>query len=261
MRTIAVAVVSCALVGAASAAAAGSDGSHPAPPAVLTALGAVPASTFDAVGRGRVLKSEFTLTRLGRRAPAAGAKPVVLAAIAEWCPHCVANSWPLALALERFGRLAGLRTISSGTYYSTHGGSPAFSNTRGLSFVTASYSSPYLIFKPLILFAKGGARFEQATSGQKASLRSFHALGSFPAIDLGGAFGFTGVGFSPGILRGLSQSAIVAELANPTSAIAPFVDGEANLLTAALCVVTKQSPTAVCTSKGVTAAATALPGG
>ena len=109
--------------------------------AVLTAVALVPVSTFDAVGRGRLQQNDFMLTRLSGRAPAAGVKPVVLAAIAEWCPHCVANSWPLALALERFGTLAGLRTISSGTYFAKHGGNPPFSNTRGLRDHTHRWQS------------------------------------------------------------------------------------------------------------------------
>lgn len=260
MRRIAVAAVSCALLCAGSAAAAaGSDGSRPAPAVVVSDVGSVPASTFDAVGLGRVQASQYMLTRLSGHAPALGTKPVLLAAIAEWCPHCIANSWPLALALERFGTLTGLRVVSSGTYYSKHGGKPPFSNTRGLSFVDASYSSPYLTFEPVIVFAKDGARLEHETTAEKRALRSFHAIGSFPAIDLGGAYGFAGLGFSPGLLTGLKQSKIAAELAHPSSAVAPFIDGEANLLTAAMCVATNQRPAAVCRSKGVAAALPALP--
>jgi hypothetical protein len=255
-----VATVSFALLCAGSAAAAaGSDGSRPAPAIVVTDVGSVSASTFDAVGLGRVQNSNYTLTRLTGQAPAAGAKPVIFAAIAEWCPHCVANSWPLALALARFGTLTGLRIVSSGTYYSKHGGNPPFSKTRGLSFVDATYSSPYLTFTPVIVFAKDGARLEHETKADKRALRSFHALGSFPALDLGGAYGFAGVGFSPGLLKGLTQSEIAAELADPTSVVAPFIDGEANLLTAALCVATKQQPATVCSSRGVAAAALGLP--
>ena len=263
MRRIVLLVVTCALFGAASAiAASGSDGSRPAPHTVLTEVSSVPASTFDAVGLGRVQKNDVTLTRLSGPAPdTGGAKRVILAAIAEWCPHCVANSWVLALALERFGTLTGLRTINSGTYYGKHGSSPAFSNTHGLSFIDASYSSQYFIFKPVIRFAKDGAPLEHETKAEKRTLRSFHALGSFPALDLGGAFGLTGLGFSPGILHGLTPAHIASQLANPSSAVAPYIDGEANLLTAALCVATAQQPTATCRSTGVTAAATALPRG
>jgi hypothetical protein len=262
MGKIVLVVVTFGLLGAASAvAASGSDGSRPASATVLAEVSSVPASTFDAVGLGRVQKNNLTLTRLSGPAPGTGAKPVILATIAEWCPHCVANSWVLALALERFGTLTGLRTINSGTYYGKHGGSPAFSNTHGLSFIDASYSSQYVIFKPVIRFAKDGAPLEHETKAEKRTLRSFHALGSFPALDFGGAFGLTGLGFSPGILHGLTPAQIASQLANPSSAVAPYIDGEANLLTAALCVATAQQPTATCRSTGVTAAAAALPRG
>ena len=259
MGKVVLVVVTLALLGAAGAvAASGSDGSRTAPATVLAEVSSVPASTFDAVGLGRVQKSDLTLTRLSGPAPG-GAKPVIFAAIAEWCPHCVANSWVLALALERFGMLTGLRTINSGTYYGKHGGSPAFSNTHGLSFIDASYSSPYVVFRPVIRFARDGASLEHETKAEKAMLRRFHALGSFPALDLGGAFGLTGLGFSPGILHGLSAVEIADQLANPRSAVAQYIDGEANLLTAALCVATAQQPAATCRSTGVAAAAASLP--
>jgi len=123
-------------------AASGSDGSRPAKDTVLAEVGSVPASTFDAVGLGRVQQNDITLTRLTGPAPeSGGAKRVILAAIAEWCPHCVANSWVLALALDRFGRLTGLRTINSVPTTASTAGPPAFSNTHGLSFFDASYSS------------------------------------------------------------------------------------------------------------------------
>ena len=100
---------------------------------------------------------------------------------------------------------------------------------------------------------------EHATTAEKHKLSTFHARGSFPAVDLAGAFGVVGLDFSPGILAGLSPTQIAGELADPTSAVAPYIDGEANLLTAALCVATGQQPAAVCDSPGVTTAATRLP--
>jgi hypothetical protein len=262
MRKPAVIALMCALLVAASAAAATrSDGSRPAPPVVLSGVSSVPQSTFDAIGLGRVYpKSQFPLTRLGGTTPpVGGVKRVILAAIAEWCPHCIASSWVLALTLERFGTLTGLRTINSGTYYAKHGGKPAFSHTHGLSFIDAMYTSQYLRFDPIILYAKNGKPLEHATTAEKHKLSTFHARGSFPALDLAGAFGVVGLDFSPGILAGLSPTQIAGELADPTSAVAPYIDGEANLLTAALCVATGQQPAAVCDSPGVTTAATRLP--
>jgi hypothetical protein len=110
----------------------------------------------------------------------------------------------------------------------------------------------------VIRFARDGASLEHETEAEKGMLRRFHALGSFPALDLGGAFGLVGLGFSPGVLHGLSPAQIAGQLANPSSAVAAYIDGEANLLTAALCVATAQQPTATCGSTGVTAAAAAL---
>jgi hypothetical protein len=223
---------------------------------VLKALAAVPAATFDAIGRGRVYANgQFTITRLHGGLPG---RPTLTASIAEWCPHCIAGSWAIALALERFGTLAGLRTISSGTYFARHGGRPAYSNTRGLSFVDAHYASAYLRFDPIIVATSSGRPFRRATRAERRRLASFHGNASFPALDLGGAYGALGLGFSPGILRGLRPTTIAGELADPHSALAPYIVGEANVLTAALCVATGRRPAALCGSPGVSAAAARL---
>jgi hypothetical protein len=68
----------------------------------------------------------------------------------------------------------------------------------------------------------------------------------------------SGASFDPQLLAGMSHRQVAAALADPTSPVAKTVDGTANVLTAALCEVTGQQPTTVCTAPGVAAAATAL---
>jgi hypothetical protein len=56
----------------------------------------------------------------------------------------------------------------------------------------------------------------------------------------------------------MSHRQIATALSDPTSPVAKAVDGSANVLTAALCEVTGQRPSAVCTAPGVVAAAKTL---
>jgi hypothetical protein len=81
-----------------------------------------------------------------------GGRPTLLTFALAWCPHCAADSWALAIALSRFGKLSGLRRIDSGTLYGTKfHGRPGFLYTQGLSFVSARYTSAYLSFDSVVL--------------------------------------------------------------------------------------------------------------
>lgn len=237
------------------------DGSIPAPPNVVQRVTTVPVRTLNAVGAGRLSgRSVFTISTL-HRALTRGGKPELLSMNLAWCPHCAANSWALAVALSRFGTLSGLRVINSGTYYCTvvHDPcnltpTPCYPNTRGLSFIDSRYKSRYLTFAPIVLQDVHGHNLERIPRRDIPALQAFDPQGQTPAVDVGGAFGFVNSGFSPGALAGLSWTQIANRLADPHAAVAQHVDGVANVLTAAICRVTKGRPRAVCTSHGVIAA-------
>ena len=236
-----------------------SDGSTPVPTSIISAVSSVPAATLDSVGVGK-LGNSYKLERLSGAAVAPGTKATLISEDAAWCPHCAANSWAIAITLERFGTLSGLRVIDSGTYFGKvlHA-KPSFSHTQGLSFLDAHYTSSLVAFEPIVLFARNGKPVETPTNAQTKAIEAFDREGVVPAVDLGGAFGAVNSAFSPGKLAGLSAAKIAGELASPTSALAPYIDAEANVLTAALCVATGQQPTAVCSAPGVQAAAATLP--
>jgi hypothetical protein len=260
MRKTAVAgLLLVALAPASAFAAKRSDGSTPAPTPIATAVSSVPSATLDSVGLGK-LGSGYMLNRLSGAAVAPGTKATLISENAAWCPHCVANSWAVAIALGRFGTLSGLRVIDSGTYFGKvlHA-RPSFPHTQGLSFLDARYVSSLVDFQPIVLFDRKGRRVEKPTKAQSQALATFNANGGFPAVDIGGAYGAIGSAFSPGQLAGLSARKIAAELAIPTSPVAPYIDAQANVLTAALCVATGQQPATVCSAPGVLAATKALP--
>ncbi|HME03857.1 MAG TPA: DUF929 family protein [Solirubrobacteraceae bacterium] len=236
-----------------------SDESTPAPASVLKAIRSVPAATLNLVGPG-ALAAGIEIERLSGKAVKRGTKAVLFSDDEAWCPDCEANSWALAITLSRFGKLSGVRVINSGTYYGVvlhH--NPSYPNTQGLSFIDAHYKSKYLIFAAVVRSDRQDRSIEQLTPAETQAVGSFDPRHIVPVVDLGGAYATLGALFSPALLAGLSSAAIAGELANPTSALAPYIDAEANLLTAGLCVATGGRPAAVCSAPGVRASAPRLP--
>jgi hypothetical protein len=235
------------------------DGSTPAPSSITSLATQVPASTLDAVGAGKLLApSQFQVTKLSGAPLTSGGKPELLTFVLAWCPHCAADSWALAIALSRFGTLSGLREIDSGTVFGTKfHAHPSYPHTKGLSFLRASYTSAYLTFHSVILQDVSARTFQRPTHAENKAISAFDPSGGAPVVDVGGAYGFTGSGLSPGALAHQSWSQIAGSLATATSPVAQRIDGLANLFAAAICKTTNNLPATVCTSSGVLAAGAA----
>ena len=88
--------------------------------------------------------------------------------------------------------------------------------------------------------------------------KKYDPNGGIPFIDIGGSYMISGATYDPGVLQGKTHAQIAAALSDPASAIAKGADGSANLITAAICTLTKNQPSSVCSSAGVTAATAAL---
>lgn len=245
-------------VGVADAAPIG-DGSTPAPSRITHLVTHVPLSTLNQVGAGKLLgRSAFTVTKLSASPLTSRGKPALLTFALAWCPHCAADSWALAIALSRFGKLSGLRRIDSGTLYGTKfHGHPAYPHTQGLSFFGAGYTSAYLRFKSVVLQDVAARNLQRPTRSEQKAINAFDPNGEIPAVDVGGAYGFVGSGVSPGVLANRSGSQIAVRLADPNSRIAQHIDGLANLFAAAICASTNGKPAPVCNSIGVRAAGAA----
>lgn len=255
-------VVMVALGLGAGTAVARTDGSVPAPASVTRLVTGVPASTLNRVGAGD-LESRgqgFDVSTLHADLTQAG-KPELLSLNLAWCPHCAANSWGLAVALSRFGRLSGLRELNTGTYYCTLTSDPCalspskcFPDTDGLSFLDARLHSPYLSFVAVVFQTVTGRTLEQPTRPETAAMNSFDPEGQTPAVDVGGRFSFVSSAYSPGDLAHRTWAQIAGSLADPHNALARHIDGLANLFSAAICRIDGGRPKAVCTSHGVIAA-------
>ncbi len=237
---------------------------QPAPVATSTLadLTSLPTSAFDAVGVSAPTSGVQLphVVRTGAPELTSGGKPLVFYTGAEYCPYCAAERWALVVALSRFGHFTALyATSSSGT--SAYPGTPTF------SFAGAAYASPYVAFTGIEQYstatASGGgfARIATLTPDQQALVDRFDhpAAGKpFPFVDVANRLVATAAGFSPAVLHGLSQGALLAGLDAPSTPAAQGILASANALSAGVCAVTGQRPATVCTSRGVVAADRAL---
>ncbi len=248
-----------ALAGASSSsAAARTDGSSAASAAVVTAIGSVPQAAFDAVGPGPLTRKDVMVKRLAGDPRPTGTVNV-RSMNAAWCPHCAANSWPLAVALSRFGTLSGVRQLDTGRFYGRLARTRRYDRLQGLSFFGATIASPVVRFTPIVLQDLRGRNLQRPSRADQRLLSTFDGRRQVPAVAVGDVYGFIGSGVSPGYLRGVSAARITASLAEPTSTLGRRLIGQANVLTAAICAGDGGRPTEVCATPGVTRAATLLP--
>lgn len=224
---------------------------------VATAATGVPATVLDSVGRGTVTNPPTHVT--GAPALTSAGKPDVLYLGYEWCPYCAAQRWALVVALSRFGTFSGLglaQSASDDVYPSTH----------TFTFAHATYTSSYLSFTPVEMQDQNRNPLQTATAAQQHLVAVYdappyvpaNAAGGLPFLDLGGSYIDSGAAYTPQTLAGLDWNQIATALRTPSGPVAQAVDGSANALTAALCALTGDQPTAVCTSNAVTTAKGAL---
>jgi Domain of unknown function (DUF929) len=207
-------------------------------------------ATFDQVGAGAGVSnppkavSAPPLTTDG--------KPGVLYVGAEYCPFCAAERWPFVVAMTRFGQFSNLQATASGA------APEAYPNTATLSFHGASYTSQYLGFTGIETQTNTNQPLDQLTGDNKAIFEKYNPGGSIPFIDYGGKATANGASVDPSVFAGKTQAQIATDIADPSTSISKAVLGSANVISAQLCALTNNQPAAVCTSPGVTAAASSL---
>jgi hypothetical protein len=181
-----------------------------------------------------------------------GGKPEVLYVATEFCPYCVAQSWPLIVALSRFGEFSGLGTSRSPTF----DGVPP---VDGWTFYGSSYKSPYLAFAPVETYSNvlvsrtadpadrtSYRRLQRLTTAEQAVFHEFDGAGQTPFLDFGGTATTIGSSIIPAALTGLTWNQIAADLRRPASTAGAGILFSAAALTAELCQLTGNRPAAVC---------------
>ncbi|MHA3704086.1 DUF929 family protein [Jatrophihabitans sp. YIM 134969] len=222
--------------------------SGPAPASVVSAVTSIPAATFDAVGAGSDVKAP---TPVDGSALTSDGKPRVLYVGGEFCPFCAAERWVVVASLARFGTFTNLAQTNSAS-------DDVYPDTATLSFHGASYVSDYLVFDGYETTDREHKPLDTLPSSDEALLQSLDPDGSIPFQDLGGKFVQSGSSYVPTVLKGKTHAEIASAIKDPDTDIGKAVLAAANLYTARLCQLTDGQPGAVCTSSGVTAAASSL---
>ena len=211
---------------------------------VVNSLTALPAAELDAIGPG----SANNLVKPVSGTPLTGpsGKPLVFYFGAEYCPYCAAERWPIIVALSRFGTFSGLKTTSSSS-------SDIYPNTPTFTFHGSTFTSQYIDFQAVETTDRNQNALETPTASQQALVNQYDTSGSIPFVDLGNRYVFAGATYLPDVLAGMSWQAVADALAQRDSAQAKAVLGSANLVTAAVCRLTADQPSSVCTSSSIQA--------
>ena len=229
-----------------------------ADPGVIHHMTSVPASTLDKVGAGSV---NAVPKAINGPSLTVNGKPTVLYIGAEYCPFCAAERWGMTVALSRFGTFQGL-----GQTASSNEAGEVYPNTASLTFHGSTLTSSTISFRGVETQGRAGHALDTPTAEEQQILATYDAppyvpksdAGSIPFVYIGGKYMINGASYSPQALQGKTHTEIAGALADPDSAIAQGVDGTANVITAAICATTNNTPANVCNSAGVRAAAQRL---
>jgi thiol-disulfide isomerase/thioredoxin len=229
------------------------------PAAVLTAVTDPGLHSFATVGEGGQPGELSRLTGTKPLTDSAGKTEVIYVG-AEYCPYCAAERWSLIMALSRFGTFTGLKETSSSS-------SDVDPNTSSFTFVDSSYTSQWVDFTPVEEEDQNqnplqtpSAAVEQifTTYNQQPYTASAAGEPGLPFLDIGGVYVLYQTGFDPAILQGLSWKQIAADLGNLDSPVTRAIVGNANWLTAAVCLADHTQPSSVCGSATIQGIETVL---
>jgi len=227
------------------------------PASVSSQVTGVPTATLDKVGKGTVpsfTRGQAPFTPGSGAALTSGGKPEMLYIGAEFCPYCAASRWSMAIALSRFGTLTPLYGIHSSA-------KDADPNTATLTFYKSGYTSKYLSFTPVEVQKVDRSPLQNPTSAQNAIWAKYEPdpnTRGYPFVSFGNKLVMKGPIYDAAVLQGKSWSQIAAVLKDPTSPITQSVVGAANYITGAICKMTNNQPSSVCSSAAVTAVQSGL---
>jgi hypothetical protein len=228
--------------------------------AIVDKVLTVPISASEQVGSGSANPLASTILPVTGHPPLIlNGKPELLYIGAEYCPYCGTERWAMAVALSRFGTL----TIARLTHSSS---TDVDANTPTLSFHGSTFTSKYLSFKPIEETTNvpdknspgNYMHLDTPTADEVKLEEALDTNGSIPFIDIGNQYYISGATYDVGLLQGKTWSQIASALHDPTSAIAKGALGAANQITAAICKVTKDQPSNVCSNKAITALSSQL---
>jgi hypothetical protein len=230
-----------------------SDNPVPVTPASASVMNAVTQVDAASAGTGGVSNPLIALKGQALLKGPAG-KPEFYYEGAEYCPYCAAERWSMVVALSQFGTFHNLHTTASSP-------TDVYPNTPTFTFYQSTYSSSYIDFVSVETLTNksngsGGYTTLQTPTAQEQQLFNTYdnppyvsssTAGSIPFVDIGNKYTLVGASYNPQVLANLTPDQVASDLSNPTSPVTKGIVGTANYLTAAICTMTNQQPSNVCT--------------
>jgi hypothetical protein len=244
-------------------------------PTTFAQITGVPMSVFNAVG---VTSQAVQVTSpipikgqppLTAKNSAGKTVPEILYVGAEYCPYCAAQRWATIVALSRFGTWSDLGNMTSYAH-------DVYPSTPTFTFVKAKYTSPYIVFTSVEEYtnylnkSKSYYQTLQKPTAAQIKLVEKYDTGKYitglsssdgnpiPFMTFDNKFLVSGASYSPDTLTNLTRSDIATGLSDSTSPVTDAIVASANYQSAAICALTNNMPSNVCTSPGVLAAKTAM---
>ncbi|HYA44313.1 MAG TPA: DUF929 family protein, partial [Acidimicrobiales bacterium] len=224
----------------------------PLPQSIAAGLGALPLSDIVAASgrKGLGITPPYSLPS-SASSLSSGNKPEVLFICDEYNGQCADATWPLVIALEKFGEFHSL-----GYVVSKGGVNPG---TVGLDFYRSSYSSKYISFKGVELYttrkSKSGAfqTLQRMDLSQEIFLANWDVppyspgVSAVPFIDFGGPYYMASAGFDGKPLENLASTAAAAlgltesEVTSGSSKTSLAVQALAARMVGSVCLVLEDS--------------------
>jgi hypothetical protein len=227
----------------------------PVSPAVLRDLTTVSDATSNAIGQGSATSLPIPVRGPMLRGPSG--LPQIVYIGAEYCPYCAAERWGMIVALSRFGSFTGLRTARSAA-------DDVYPSTPTFTFYGSTYKSPYVEFTAVETQTStrvGGTyqTLQTPTPEQQHLIDTYDAppyvasgsAGAIPFVDIANQYVISGSTINPGMLDNRSWESIAASVASGNSDDARAIVGTANVITAAICASTADSPSDVCSQPAI----------
>jgi hypothetical protein len=206
---------------------------------LVSSITSLPAAELDAVGQGSATNRIKPVS--GPLLTGTSGKPEVFYLGAEYCPYCAAERWSLIIALSRFGTFSGLQTTSSSS-------TDIYPNTPTFTLRSATYTSQYIDFRSVETSDRNQNPLQSPTAAEQQLVSKYDTTNSIPFVDFGNRYAFAGATYLPDVLAGSNWQSIANNLQSPDTAQAKAIIGSANLITAAVCKLAADQPSAVCTS-------------
>lgn len=226
---------------------------------VVNAVTQVDPTLLSQIGTGGVSNPFKTASGSSSLLTGSTGKPEVFYYGAEWCPICAAERWSIAAALSRFGTFHNLgETTSSST--------DSYPNTATLTFYQSGYTSSYIDFIPIENADRQQNILQTPTPNEQQLLTQYNVSG-YPFMDIGDRYLISGASYDPAVLRSnpqdpnsqpLTQQEIASQLSTQNT-LSKNVLGVANYLTAAICSITKNQPSQVCSDASIQSIEASLP--